>query len=788
MRGEIDITNLTAGELSPRMEARTDYDKFYNGAHALMNFLPMPQGGATRRPGTMDIAAVANQSYAPRLLPFEFSTTQAYIIELGQLTARFYMNDGQIQVASVPVQIATPWAAADIASLSYCQSADTMFLVHPTYAPQTITRSSHTAWTCTALAFRDGPYLDVNTTATTLTPSGTAGAITITASATTGINNNQGFLATDVGRHVRLQLGGTPAWGWCIITGFTDSTHVSATVQAAVTGGASSPLGAAVATAAWRLGKWSGTTGYPYAVMFWQNRLTFGGNLSRPNDIDASVIGDFTNFAPTAADGTVVATNAISWSISDDQVNAVKALVPVGSAAAMQLGIYTSAGETVMQPATTTQALGPTNVQVYRETSYGSNQVRPLRIGKSALFFNRAGRKLHEWTFSWQQNGYVGPDLAVRSEHLTRGGVAEMAYQKTPYGILWMRRNDGRLVSMTYLRDEAVVAWAQHALGGNFYGGPARVESLACIPSPDGTYDELWLATLRTVNGATSRRIEVMRPFFDAQPLDEAWFVDAAVRSGVTTPAANALLVGLVDQSAAGEVPAYGGRALLHTDAAVLTGTRGYVLRMNDGLGVIVQEVDGQNAYFETLAPFSNINVAASGAWSLTAPSTAYSGLAHLEKETVRAFGDGIAFDAMTVSGGAITLPGAGASRVVAGLPFTSVVVTLPFSPSRIVAAGRAKRVDTLFVRFFESVGGEYGTRMKDDWTGDVKNRITPIPSRSAADDTNAPPPLFTGPKRFAPLADYDRDARVVVEQRDPMPMTVLAIGALGDIGEGRPA
>jgi hypothetical protein len=75
----------------------------------------------------------------------------------------------------------------------------------------------------------------------------------------------------------------------------------------------------------------------------------------------------------------------------------------------------------VLQAAQAAQALSPTSVQVYRETSFGSAaNVEPLRIGKAVLFTDRPGLKIREFSFYWQSNGYLAPDILQFNEHITR--------------------------------------------------------------------------------------------------------------------------------------------------------------------------------------------------------------------------------------------------------------------------------------------------------------------------------------------------------------------------------
>jgi hypothetical protein len=200
-------TNFTAGELSPRLEGRVDLAKYHNGCRVLENMVIHVHGGASRRAGTRFVAEVKDSASPVRLVPFEFSTVQAYVLEFGDGYIRFFRDEGQIESApGVAYEIASPYGAAELFELAFAQSADVMYLVHPAHAPRRLSRTDHTSWTLEAVDFRDGPYGEVNTGEVTLAPSAATGAgITITASAAL-------FSSEDVGRLVRIANGSPKVW------------------------------------------------------------------------------------------------------------------------------------------------------------------------------------------------------------------------------------------------------------------------------------------------------------------------------------------------------------------------------------------------------------------------------------------------------------------------------------------------------------------------------------------------------------------------------------------------
>jgi hypothetical protein len=141
------LTTFTNGELTPLLDGRVDVQAYFNGAATIENFFITPYGGLKRRPGTYFVAEVKDSSKSTRLIPFQFNVTQGYIIEFGDLYMRFYMNKGQILDGASPYEISHSFAEADLFDVQYCQDADTMYLVHPSYKPQVLTRTGHTSWT-----------------------------------------------------------------------------------------------------------------------------------------------------------------------------------------------------------------------------------------------------------------------------------------------------------------------------------------------------------------------------------------------------------------------------------------------------------------------------------------------------------------------------------------------------------------------------------------------------------------------------------------------------------------
>lgn len=155
--------NFSAGELSPFMHARSDVQRYFAGASCIENFIPLPQGGVTRRPGTKWITKAKVNSI--QLIPFFVSRNVGYILEMGEGYCRIIdqATDDYVRVAGSPVEFSHPYTTSQLPTLRWAQSVDVLFIDHPSHPPASITRESSTSWVYAVETMQDGPYLDLET-------------------------------------------------------------------------------------------------------------------------------------------------------------------------------------------------------------------------------------------------------------------------------------------------------------------------------------------------------------------------------------------------------------------------------------------------------------------------------------------------------------------------------------------------------------------------------------------------------------------------------------------------
>jgi len=175
-------SRFTEGQVSPRFQGLVDEPTYAAALKTLKNWVVLPQGAVTRRPGTYYAASTKSDGQA-RLIPFNFGAGDSYVLEFGATYIRFFKNGAVLYVTgstTTAYEISTnvPWSVSELDDISYTQSADVIFLAHPDYKPRKLTRaadastggraSDDTLWTVTEIDFEDGPWADVNQTTTTM--------------------------------------------------------------------------------------------------------------------------------------------------------------------------------------------------------------------------------------------------------------------------------------------------------------------------------------------------------------------------------------------------------------------------------------------------------------------------------------------------------------------------------------------------------------------------------------------------------------------------------------------
>jgi hypothetical protein len=312
------------------------------------------------------------------------------------------------------------------------------------------------------------------------------------------------FRAADEGKFIAINGGFTK------ITSFTSEIEVKAEVIR--------ELDNVTPTFLWTLEEevWSAALGYPATIALHEGRLFLGRTATFLQTVWASVSNDFTNFASGSNSG-----DSFKFTLSGPQNNQIKWMI-----SRQDLIIGTEGAEWLVK--SSGPILTPSDVSAKIQTTSGSAGIQPVIIDSSVLHVQRKTRKLRELSFDFVVDSYISPDMTILAEHITSGGMVQMAYAEEPLKTLWIVRGDGELLGFTFMKDEQVIAWHRHVAAGSFGSGNAVIESLAVTPHPTDDYDQIWVIVKRTIDQDTVRSVEVFKKLFDSDDSGDSWALDSA--------------------------------------------------------------------------------------------------------------------------------------------------------------------------------------------------------------------------------------------------------------------
>lgn len=541
--------------------------------------------------------------------------------------------------------------------------------------------------------------------------------------------------------------------GTYLIVEITDDTILISPSDDLVDEAASSGntiTGSIEATDEWALGAFSETTGFPATICFYEERLVLGGTTEQPQTLFFSESGGFEQFQDGPDDA-----DAMRYTIAAQTVDQIRFLMP-----GRVLIVGTSGGEFAASSSASGEPITPTNIQVKRQTTYGSAKVTPIQSGNAVLFLQRARRKIRELVFNFDVDGFIAPDMTILAEHITEGGVVDMTLQQEPDNVIWAARGDGVLLGLTHRREEQVVAWHLHKLGGTFTGvvgsavsqtyDHAIVESVATIPG-DLSEDELYLVVRRTVNGIEKRFVERLAPLDFGSDVSDAIFLDSSLTfAGVTSTLSSEI-------SATATTVPLAAAATFATSGALKIGTEiiSYTGKSTNNLTGCVRAVAGTAV------------VHATGSVVTQAANT-FGNLHHLEGQVVSVLGDGATHPDRTVSAGAISLS-RHVTKAHVGLGYTSTLRTMRIEAGSAngTSQGKIKKLTHATLRLYRSVGVKIGESYSNSDS---------IPFRSSVNNMGQAVTLFTGDKQIEFAGGFDTDGFITIVQDQPLPLTLLGI------------
>jgi hypothetical protein len=544
--------SFASGELAPALHSRTDLDQYKRGARRLRNWFVSKHGALLTRPGLAKVVELKDSSKTARLIRFVYSDDTSYVLEVGDLYIRLVRDGAQVLSGGVAYEVVSPYAVADLPKLDITQSGDVLFLACPGYAPRTLSRIADTTWTFAVLDFTlpvpwnyDFYLLDPVTAADATHPAKgwtylwttigrtTEGVIIESAPTTiTRLNNNLGVdtgaaptelvvyddkptslvigstagllsspsnLQTNLG--YRFYRGRNGLFGLVgellvapasIVTGYIWKDYGQTPDYTRPPPSGRNPFqvfdagGALVRTET------------PRTVCFAEDRLIFGGTAERPDHIFCSVNSSYLNFDQPQLKTASMSTE---FELASRRREEIRALV-----SSVRLVSFTNSAPWAISGPGGDPIAANQVVAAQPQNDVGAAWLKPLEVGDDIIFARVKGTGVRNLSFDPKsadaRKVFTSADISILAQHLFDGyTLVDWAYAEDPWGVIWAVRSDGKLLSLTYVPEYGVVAWALHETDGLF-------EAVCSVP--ETTEDAVYVVVQRTINGATKRYIERM--------------------------------------------------------------------------------------------------------------------------------------------------------------------------------------------------------------------------------------------------------------------------------------
>lgn len=776
---EIIQRSFVSGEIAPALGARADIVKYTTGLSDCTNMIVRSQGGVYSRPGLRFIGELDDSARKSRLVPFSFNTEQTYILVFEHLKVRFIRDGGYVLsggVGSAPVEVATPYTEDQLFEIQFAQSADVLTLVHRSHDPRNLNRLSDTSWTLEVISYAS--TIQPPTLAPTYVEVGTGGTVTPTTT-TLAFSSSTQFLPGDIvtltgGVDVPASITGRDA-NVTFVRDDQINDIYEIRVDIGDTGDSGPFTGAVTVTRATTqpVGEGAGDHNKTYRYII--TAVNSEGEESLPSAEVSQTTGSL-----SVTHGIRLAWNAVAGAV---RYRVYKDL-------AGDSGVFGWIGDS------TTRNFTDFNIAPL------SSDTPPA----GRLPFDGVGNKPGAVTYYQQRQVFANTTAEPQTVYTTQTGNFASFRTSSP------------------ARDDDAITFTIAAQQVNEIRHLIPLDTLVILTSgaewrlTEGDRQVFTPATagvrVQSYNGASTVPPAVVNDSVlylqekgsKLRDLDYNFSNDRYGGNDLSIMSEHLFEGHQITQMAYSEVP-YGVLWCIRDDGVLLGLTYqkehqvwGWHKHITDGefeSVAVIAEGDRDAAYFtvkrtvsgqtrryvERMEPRDLTSVpdlfcVDSGLTYNGAATSAVSGLDHLEGKVVAVLADGFVESPKTVVNGTVQLDGP-STKVQIGLPYTARIQTLDIDPVSMADPLKAKNISIAETNIFVE-------KSRGLWVGPVGNSgqfVSVEREGRAVDDLNAPAPLETTTIRQRIPAEWSNGGRIQIEQRDPLPLAILAVSPSVSVG-----
>ena len=761
------VAGFQAGEFSPLLEGRTDLAQAASGCRLLRNAIPRALGGAFQRPGFLFAGLQRIQESRTRLIPFSFSSSVTYRIELGDHFARFWIGNRlcvhqagltgaqYLSTPGQPLTLATPWTADEAFDVQFAQANDVTWLVHEGYWPQRLIRYGEEDWRIEEMPVAVPPLRDPNVKEITLAASATSGTVTLTAV------GGDVFTSGDVGGY--YQVSHRRDLPFADVTLLADVTSASIRV-----------------TGRWEVftfGKWAGN------LYLEKERVAGVWEIIRTwrsaKDFNAQSVGE--------ADGdTQLRLRYVGVGTATDGVNPRAQLGAVDATVNGLVKITGYTSPTVVTGTVTRPIFSTAPTTIWSEGAWSTRRGFPRAVtlhGQRIIFAGTRSQPQTLWGSA--VNGYDNFERTTLSD---AGFSYQIAAQQSN-AIVWVTSQRGLLIGTE--GDEWIMDGGSQ--GDSLTATNVRAERRSGHGSHNLQAVMIGSAVIFVQNGGTvlneylfdqqQQGYEAIELTELAEHLGDERFVQIAYAQNphsiiwAVTEAGSLLSLTYKRRNQtlawAKHVTPDGAFESVCTTPGPLGVHEVWVTVRRVVAGVTVRTVERMDpGYWAKVKSGATrqLCVGDSAVMGEQVAAMTFGGLGHLNGALVQVLADGAIHPPRRVQGGQITLERP-TTAVVAGLPPVVEIQPMPveFQMDTGAAFGRKFRVPDIDLKLWQTGGSP---TYADELTG----KAFDIPMRSANDLPGVPPPLFSGIRKLPVPARHGATTSTVLRNNTMLPLNLLSM------------
>lgn len=837
----ISLLDFSAGEISKKIYGRHDIGGYYNSGRRVENFIPETIGPGRFRQGTI-YDGPSRLNNKPLLYPFSFGDSVSYILEFTNTKIRFYNENGRIHatgqnitnitqanpavvtysgadtyangdsvyisgvvgmtevnnkefiVANLTagsntfelsginstaytaydsggtveeiIEVTTPYGTNDLYALKFAQNGKKLFITHPSYNPQKLTYTSATSWAFAAHSPIQETYGDRQA----ITGITQANPAVVTYSGADNFANGDEVIITGVSGMTEVNDERFTVANVNTGANTFELSGINSTAYTAYSSGGI--VREIVKTAASFLS--SGE--YPSAVGVYEDRIIYGGSNNSPTTIWGSRSNEEDDFTL----GTEV-DDGFEYVIAGGggKINWIR-----GTNKFMAIGTF---GDVLQATGGIDNVITPTSISIRPSNSYGVLDINPQGKGTSIFYMQANGLVLRSFEYDFTQDSYIPRDRNMIADHVLSSGATQIDFQEGRPNVVWVCKNDGTWAGMTLEEGEGVSGWHRHTTDG-------EVISIASL-SRNNSYDQLWLAVKRTINGSDYYYIEHLSDFVEFPTWES--FVDLEdseencltrynnvmyeyqkeyihIDSALTYRGDNQSVTMTPSAVSGASVTFTAGGSVFSASDVGRKIWRKSITGNEYGRATITGYTSGTVVTCRIDESFNSVTAIPAGEWYLT--SDTLTGADHLEGKTVRVVADGGQHPDVTVTGGVVSLDFQ-ASVVHVGIPYTGYIESNDLEGGGVNGTAQTKRkgVYAVGVRMFDSLYAKVGTSYYS---------LDQIQMRTASMRMDRPPEMFNGDVMVNYTKDINdprdggkgREKRIIIVQDQPFPCNIALV------------